>query len=261
MASKSGDFAVILPAAGQSRRFGGGKRKKIFADLNGRAVWLHAAGAFLQRPDVARVVLAIAPEDRDLFERRHRPSVVLRNILVIEGGAERHETVARALEAIGPEVEFVAVHDAARPCVTQVVIDAVFAAARESGAAVPGLPVTDTLRRFADGKPSQTVDRSDLYAMQTPQAFRRDWLVDAYARRRLDPSATITDDAQLIEAAGHLCQIVPGSPRNLKITTQDDLWLARTYLSMPDRPPSTAFADQPERWGSGPVAEGVEPSE
>jgi 2-C-methyl-D-erythritol 4-phosphate cytidylyltransferase len=258
MASRTGDFAVILPAAGRSQRFGGGKRKKIYADLSGRAVWLHAANAFLQRPDVAQVVLAIAPDDRELFEHRHRADVILRPIVVVEGGAERHETVARALEAVDPSIRYVAVHDAARPCVAQAVIDAVFAAAREHGAAVPGLPVTDTLRRFVPGRASETVSRADLFAVQTPQAFRRDWLADAYARRH-NLDAAITDDAQLIEAAGHPCQVVLGSARNLKITTRDDLWLAASYLTMEEKPPATTLADRPEPWGAGPLPEGIEP--
>src|SRR4051812_34919591 len=142
-----GPFAVILPAAGRSTRFGDPKQKKIYAELDGRAVWLRAAEPFINRDDVAQILVAIAPEDRELFERRHRASVAFLGIRVVEGGAERADSVARALAEVDPACEFVAIHDAARPCLTRELVDAVFAAARAHGAALPGLPVTDTLKR------------------------------------------------------------------------------------------------------------------
>ncbi len=110
-----GQFAVILPAAGRSTRFGDPKQKKIFAELEGRAVWLRAVEPFINRDDVAQTIVVIAPEDRELFERRFRPSVAFMNIQVIDGGAERSDSVARALEVVDPACEFIAVHDAARP--------------------------------------------------------------------------------------------------------------------------------------------------
>src|SRR6516165_7395640 len=131
-----GQFAVILPAAGRSTRFGDPKQKKIFAELDGRAVWLRAVEPFVNRDDVAQTIVVIAPEDRELFERRYRASVAFMAIKVIDGGAERADSVAKALEAVDPACEFIAVHDAARPCLTGELIDAVFAAARTHGAAL-----------------------------------------------------------------------------------------------------------------------------
>ena len=93
-----GRFAVILPAAGRSTRFGDPKQKKIYAELDGRAVWLRAVEPFINRDDVAQTIVVIAPEDRELFERRFRASVAFLNIRVIDGGAERSDSVARALE-------------------------------------------------------------------------------------------------------------------------------------------------------------------
>src|SRR5947209_13744929 len=142
-----GPFAVIFPAAGKSSRFGDPKQKKVYAELDGRAVWLRAAEAFVNRDDVAQILLVIDPGDRELFERRYRASVAFLNIRVVDGGAERADSVARALEAVDPSCEFVAVHDAARPCLVPDLIDAVFDAARSHGAAVPGLPVAETLKR------------------------------------------------------------------------------------------------------------------
>jgi 2-C-methyl-D-erythritol 4-phosphate cytidylyltransferase len=247
-----GSFAVILPAAGKSSRFGDSKQKKIYADLDGRAVWLRAVEPFVTRDDVAQTIVAIAAEDRELFERRYRPSVAFLNITVIEGGAERYETIAKALDLVDPSCEFVAVHDAARPCLTPDLVESVFAAARLHGAAIPGLPVADTLKRVDPGSRQivETVPRAGLYAVQTPQAFRRDLLVRAYAHRANVPG--ITDDAQLVEALGHPIHVVDGSPFNLKITAAADLRLASALLQAMLKPkrdgPAHPFADEGKMW-------------
>lgn len=246
-----GSFAVILPAAGKSSRFGDPKQKKIYADLDGRAVWLRALDPFLTRDDVGQIILAIAAEDRELFERRYRPSVAFLDIQVIDGGAERYETVARALAHLKPNIEYVAVHDAARPCVSHAVVEAVFEAARKHGAALPGVPVADTLKLVNDqGQIERTVPRAGLTAVQTPQAFRRDLIEQAYANR--ENVQAITDDAQLVEALGHKCHIVPGSSLNLKITTAEDLTLASAILNVMPKPkkdgPAHPFADERAMW-------------
>src|SRR5262245_18934163 len=128
-----GQFAVILPAAGKSSRFGDPKQKKIYAELDGRAVWLRAVEPFVNRDDVGQMILAIAREDREIFERRYRASVAFMSIHVIEGGDERAETVAKALEVVDSLCEFIAIHEAARPCLSSDLIDAVFGAARRHG--------------------------------------------------------------------------------------------------------------------------------
>jgi 2-C-methyl-D-erythritol 4-phosphate cytidylyltransferase len=253
-----GRFAVILPAAGQSSRFGNRREKKIYAELDGRAVWLRATEPFLNRPDVGQMILAIAPEDRDLFERRFRPSVAFLDIRVIEGGAERHDTVAKALALLDASCDHVAIHDAARPCLAAELVDAVFAAAISHGAALPGLPVTDTVKRVnADGFSLETPPRAGLYTVQTPQAFRRDLLERAHARRG-ELGAAITDDAQLVEALGHPCKVVEGSRYNLKITVPEDLALASAYLALlPRAKPRRSehpFADEAAIWGEPPLS-------
>src|SRR3974390_3336674 len=100
-------FAVIIPAAGKSSRFGDPKQKKIYNELDGRAVWLHAVEPFINRDDVAQIIMAIAPEDREIFERRYRASVAFMNIQVVDGGSERHDTVARALEHVHASCEYI----------------------------------------------------------------------------------------------------------------------------------------------------------
>ncbi|WP_169976310.1 2-C-methyl-D-erythritol 4-phosphate cytidylyltransferase [Tautonia rosea] len=225
-----GPFAVILPAAGQSRRFGDATRKKVDHEIDGRAVWRWAVEPFAERNDVAQLLLAVAPEDRKQFEDRYQAELAELRITLVEGGAERFDTVAACLDRIDPRCEFVAVHDAARPFPTRAVIDRVFEAARAFGAALPGLPVSDTLKRAGDdGVITETVSRAGLFAVQTPQAFRLDLLRQAHANR-INLSVPVTDDAQLVEAIGHPCRIVLGSPLNLKITRREDLPLAEAIF-------------------------------
>lgn len=256
MATGTGKFAVILPAAGRSSRFGNAKEKKVYAELDGRAVWLRSVEPFVNRDDVAQVLMVIAPEDRELFERRYRSNVAFMAIQVIEGGAERSDSVAKALEAVDPICEYVAIHDAARPCVTAEQIDAVFQAARTHGAALLAMPVSDTLKRVDSSRRTvETVPRVDLYLAQTPQVFRRELIQAAYAERdRL--GASITDDTQLVEALGHPCQVVESTAMNLKITTASDLRLACAVLHALCKPqregPSHPFADEQARWGDAP---------
>lgn len=247
-------FAVILPAAGRSTRFGDPKEKKIYADLDGRAVWLRAVEPFLNRDDVGQIIIAIAPEDRELFERRYQHNVAFLNITVLEGGAERSDSVAQALAAVKPEITHVAVHDAARPCLTPEQVDAVFAAARKDGAALLAVAVADTLKRGgADGKTIETVPRAGLFQAQTPQVFRRDLIQAAYDNRH-NLAAAITDDAQLVEALGTPCTIVEGSSMNIKITRAIDLKLASAILqaqaaSKPDpKRPIHPFASDEQMW-------------
>jgi 2-C-methyl-D-erythritol 4-phosphate cytidylyltransferase len=218
-------FAVILPAAGKSSRFGG-KEKKPFLTLDGRAVWLRAAEAFATRDDVAQMIIAIADEDRERFALRFAANTTFLNIHVVSGGAERFDSIRNALAVLKPEINYVAIHDAVRPGISTKLIDQVFGAAIKTGAALPGVPVSDTLKRVkANDLVEETIDRKALWLAQTPQTFRRDWIEAAYAN--LDPqNRSITDDAQLIEALGHPVAMIRGEMRNLKITTQDDLYLA-----------------------------------
>ena len=245
--------AVIIPAAGKSSRFAG-RDKKPFTSLDGRAVWLRAAELFWTRDDVSKLYLVIAPEDRDEFRARFGHLIAFANAEVVDGGAERFDSVAHALARVPESVPFVAVHDAVRPLTPPPLIDAVFAAAREHGAAMPAVPVADTLKQVdpATSRITGTVPRAGLWQAQTPQVFRRDWLVEAYARRG-ESRTPITDDAQAIEAIGHAVSVVSGSPVNFKITTKDDLELAEAVLKArgakrPDPRPSTGAFDDEAKW-------------
>jgi 2-C-methyl-D-erythritol 4-phosphate cytidylyltransferase len=228
-------FAVILPAAGKSSRFRD-REKKPFVNLDGRAVWLRCAELFVTRDDVCQCLIVVAPEDQETFRRRYQANLAFMNVQIADGGRERFESVANALAKVKLEADFVAVHDAARPCVTTELIDTVFAAAAKTGAAMLAVPVGDTLKRGDDkGLVQETVSRKGLWLAQTPQVFRRDWLVEAYAKRP-QAGADVTDDAQLVEAAGHLVYLVQGSTTNIKITAREDLALAEAILKSRPKP-------------------------
>ncbi len=238
-------FAVILPAAGASSRFKDKNYKKPFAPLANRAVWLHSAEKFLHRDDVKQVILVVSPEDREYFDFKFSSNVVILGIDVVEGGKERADSIERALARVNPELEFVAVHDAARPCLADEWISKVFDAARKTGAAILAVPVSSTLKRVgANQTITETVSRAGLWEAQTPQVFRRQLLLDAYAQRA---GFVATDDAQLVERLGHPVSVVQGSSLNLKITTQEDLRLAEQALKALPKPkfqgPAHPFAD------------------
>ncbi len=238
-------FAVILAAAGKSSRFHDPHYKKPFAPLENRAVWLHSAEKFLNRDDVKQVLLVISPEDRDEFQSKFAANVAILGIDVVDGGAERADSVQNALARVKPDADFVAVHDAARPCLANEWIDKVFAAAEQTGAAILAVPVASTLKRVGpDHKIQDTISRENLWEAQTPQVFRRKLLLDAYAQRGGKPA---TDEAQLVERLGHPVAVVMGSPINLKIATKEDLRFAAHALKALPKPkilgPAHPFAD------------------
>lgn len=224
-------FAVILVAAGKSTRFGDKNYKKPFANLAGRAVWLHSAELFLNRDDVAQLIVVIAEEDKEDFDRRFGANRAIMGFDVCLGGKQRADSVKAGLERVKDGVEYVAVHDAARPCVGDKSVSGVFAEARKSGAAILASPVAATLKRATKQGGAvviqETVAREDLWAAQTPQVYRLDLLQQAYAQADYESA---TDDAQLVERLGHAVTIVPDTPLNLKITGQSDLRLAEQVL-------------------------------
>lgn len=217
-------FAVVLPAAGKSSRFKLQPRKKPFIELQSRAVWLRAADHFQNRPDVAQTIVVVSPDDLDWFKTEFAHDIAAMRIDVAVGGAERADSVGNALALVKPEIDLIAVHDAARPILASAWIDRVFAAAIRDGAAILATPITSTIKRAtAGGKVAETVPRIGLWAAQTPQVFRKQLLIDAYAGRgKMEP----TDEAQLIESFGHPVTLVEGSPLNIKITADDDFHFA-----------------------------------
>ncbi|MDR1962806.1 MAG: 2-C-methyl-D-erythritol 4-phosphate cytidylyltransferase [Planctomycetaceae bacterium] len=225
-------FSVILAAAGKSRRFIDADSdkptaKKTFAQLNGKPVWLHCAETFYEREEVAQLIIVVSPDDLEWFFRFYAEEINRMLLLVVSGGKERTDSVRNALSVVRRDIDFVAIHDAARPCVLQSEIDAVFRQARIDGAAMLATPIVGTIKRVVNGRIVETVDRENLWEAQTPQVFRRDFLVDAYEHLgKTQP----TDDAQLVENAGFAVSIVPANRSNIKITTPADLMLAEAIL-------------------------------
>lgn len=201
---------------------------KLFAEVAGRPILAHTLAAAARSGAFARTVIAAPPERHALIrELAEREGVV--DLVLITGGERRQDSVRGALEATG-DVEVVAVHDAARPlCPPQLFVDCVQAAQRH-GAATTAIPVVDSIKRAVDGVVLQSLDRGDLYAIQTPQAFHRELLVDGH-RHAVTSAMAVDDDAALIEALGRPVHIVPGSPDNFKVTYPRDLVLLRALVA------------------------------
>jgi 2-C-methyl-D-erythritol 4-phosphate cytidylyltransferase len=199
---------------------------KLFAPLGGRPLLAHTLAAFQDCPAVDRVVLVLAAESlaQGLALAEEEGFSKIRT--VCPGGRRRQDSVREGLEVLG-SCAWVVVHDGARPLVTPRLIEEGLAAAQETGAAVCALPAQDTVKRVdAQGRVLRTLDRRRLWLIQTPQVFRYDILRQAHKRSR----RPATDDAALVERLGHRVQVYPGSPRNLKVTTPEDLALAEALL-------------------------------
>ena len=221
--------AVIICAAGASKRFGG-KRKKPFIDIGGRAVFLRSVELFSGRKDVGQIILAISPEDQELVDVKWGANLQFFNVKICQGGAERFETVKNCLELVKDDIELVAVHDAARCCVKEKWIDECFAKAGQTGAAMLASRVVATLKRVEGGIISETVDRNNLYEAQTPQVFSRELIFKAYGKLEELDKSTITDDSQLVEAVGGQVSIVETDSSNVKITHKSDIAIVEAIV-------------------------------
>jgi 2-C-methyl-D-erythritol 4-phosphate cytidylyltransferase len=228
-------FAVIMPAAGRSARFGGPKNK-LFEEIADVTVFRRALDAFLRRKDVACIVIATGPGQTpsDFLGDQSSPDS---RLIFTPGGSSRAESVFRALKQVPERIGWVAVHDAARPLISQNLIDRTFAAALQHGAAVPALAVPWTIKQATGPLPAKvqrTLPRHELWAMQTPQVMRRKDLLAAYERSAVSLEQ-VTDDVQLLELAGKDVWLVEGEERNLKITTQTDLQIARMLVAADEK--------------------------
>jgi len=231
----SQNVAAIICAAGASSRFGG-KRKKAFVDVAGRAVFLRSAELFSNRDDVKQVLLGIASEDEELVSVKWGPNLKFFGVSIFIGGDERFDTIKTGIELIKDDIDLIAVHDACRCCVTEEIIDSTIAAAARSGAAIPACPVTATIKQAKDNIITQTVDRTGLYEAQTPQIFSASLLKKAYENLKNLDKSKISDDSQLVEALGHKVTIVETDPSNIKITRQSDIAVAEAILKSRPKP-------------------------
>jgi 2-C-methyl-D-erythritol 4-phosphate cytidylyltransferase len=251
-------IAVIIPAAGSSRRFSEASefpRSKLDEDLGGRPVIQRTVELFIKH-DLVSFVIVAGPQDPAAFNEfklRHGDKLGMLGAQLCPGGrAHRFETVAAALPLIPASCTHIAIHDGARPCTPPELVDRVFEAAARHPAVVPGVEVSDTLKKTTiraaapgDADPMDailgaprataqvrtvvsTIDRASVGAIQTPQVFEAALLRRAYAQADL----TSTDDAQLVERLGVEVVVIDGDPRNIKITLPVDVRLARAILGL-----------------------------
>ena len=220
------DLVVLIPAGGLGTRLGR-RTPKQFLRLGGVPILTVTAGHFTAHPAVKALVVAAPAAHVERTRRLVARLARRRPVIVVPGGATRQESVWRALQH-APVAEIVVVHDAVRPFIDRRLIDAVVEAAAETGAAICALPINETVKRAREGLVQATLDRSELWAVQTPQAFCAALLREAHEKALRDGVAA-TDDAMLIERLGHPVRVVPGLPDNIKITTGADLHRARVW--------------------------------
>jgi len=238
------NVSVIVPAAGAGERFAG-KGKKIFERIGEQPIFIRTLEAFTSRDDVCQTQLVVAAGDTEEVRRRFGGHLGLMGVAVVTGGATRSESVRNALATVADQAEWVCVHDAVRPCISPLWIDAVFAEALATGAAILACPVHGTLKKVSRGANviDETLPRDELWEAQTPQVFRKDVIVEAYAG---DISGA-TDDAELVQRTGRAVSVVPGDPRNVKITTRADLTFAKAVIKTLPKPkpkgPAHPFAE------------------
>ena len=226
--------SAIIAAGGRGARFGGTQPKQL-QPLAGVPILKRTVDVFLNGYAFDEVVVAL-PSDLAA-----NPPAYLDDVIVVEGGERRQDSVANAVRAVAPSSQVIVIHDAARPLVTPAVIERTIAAAIKHGAAIAALPARDTVKRGDASRVIRgTLPRDEIFLAQTPQAFRVGVLRDALAIASTATDAT--DEAMLAEAAGHHVHLVEGDPRNLKITTPDDLMLAEALAPREARPARTGRA-------------------
>jgi 2-C-methyl-D-erythritol 4-phosphate cytidylyltransferase len=237
-------IAVIIPAAGLGTRMTSAATKdrkpaasKQFVELCGTPVLVHTLRKFAGNSEIGEIYVALRQTEIDSFRKRlerEAPEVLKKKTVLLEGGESRQESVANALAAVSASADdIVLVHDAVRPFLTDEIIRDVIGAAKKYGAAITGVPATDTVKqvdRTAEGAIIKaTIPREKIVMAQTPQGFRYGVLKKAFDEATADGFVG-TDEASLVERSGHQVAVVMGSPRNMKITTPADLELAEFYL-------------------------------
>lgn len=214
--------SVVVVAAGSSTRMG---FDKVLADVGGLPVIVRCLKSFEEAPSVSEVVVVtrtdLVPEAARLCQDFGLSKVVK----VIRGGEDRTQSARLGTLECNPKAKLIAIHDGARPFVTVQVIEDAVAQAAVNGAAAPAVPVKDTIKASHNGLVERTLDRSELYAVQTPQVFDGD-LIRAALQKAVDDGVSLTDDCAAVERLGMRVALTPGDERNIKLTTPTDLLIA-----------------------------------
>lgn len=222
---------ALVPAAGRGLRMGGAVPKQFLA-LGGEPLVVHSLRILQSSPVIDQIILAVPQADLDYclndLAVRFGFSKITR---VVEGGKERQDSVRHALEHVPVETEIVVVHDAVRPLLTQHMVTEVVEAARRVGGAIVALPMRDTVKQVGlEHRIERTVDRRPLWLAQTPQAFRREPLLNAHRKAHAE-GVHATDDAFLFEWAGYPVVVVEGSGENIKVTRPEDMVIGEAILA------------------------------
>lgn len=217
--------AAIVPAGGAGTRMADAGVRKQYLELAGEPILLRALRPLLADARIEWIVVALPPEDLG-----SPPFPLPDGVIAVAGGDSRGESVRNAMAAVPEAADVVLIHDGARPLLSDVVVDRTLQAVADGAGAIAAIPVVDTLKRVADnGAIRGTVDRSGLWRAQTPQAFPRVMIEDAYRQAAVD-GVTATDDAALVERYGGRVVVVEGDTRNIKVTRPEDLALAALLL-------------------------------
>ncbi len=220
------DFTLIVPAAGSGSRSGRQKPKQ-YVEILGSPVLTHTLRSFTSLEECKEIIIAI---DGTWRREAEYAAVGIERLRFVDGGSERQESITNALSASDPAFPLVLVHDAARPCATTDLIERVLRATETFGAAIPVVPIHETVKRVAaDGTIIETIPRDQLRAAQTPQGFQRDILMRAYANAAAH-HIIATDDASLVEATGVVVHTVDGDWQNIKITIPADFARAEEII-------------------------------
>lgn len=227
------NVSVIIPAAGEGSRMGGGIRKP-WIELDGEPILYRTCRVMKSMPGVNEIILSLHPEDAPHAQEEWWDDLSAVGVtLVVEGGATRAESVWNAVQVMGATSELVAIHDAVRPFVSREVCSLLFKTAADRGAAIPIVPLADTIKRTEGDSVTETPSRVSLVRVQTPQVFQSDIYIDAceYALRTGGFPESLTDDAMLVENFGQEVAVVLSEEYTFKITTPRDLRIAEALLT------------------------------
>ena len=224
------DVSVIMPAAGLSLRMGANVRKP-FLMIDEKPVFFYTLEKFCKLKRVREIIFVVNERDRStVIERWSDELKAYKVTKIITGGERRQDSIYNGLSHLDPDTEIILIHDAVRPLVKKEEIEAVIKSTEEKGAAIVASPMKLTVKKVNSSlEIIKTVPRHDLWMAQTPQGFKRNLIVNAYDKIK-DTNEEFTDDAEVVEKAGHTVGIVSGSYDNIKITTRDDLKLAELLL-------------------------------
>ena len=246
-------LAIIIPAAGSSSRFG--TRDKLAENIGGRPLLLRTVEFFTKHEEVKEIIVAGPKKNFEEFEDRFGPALSFHGVTIVQGGSSRCDSVSNALQKVSENIDRIVIHDAARPALFNKLFDALLLVSKEFLAVAAALPITGTIKRVDPSSISigdedaiadsilgastqskvvahlvlETVDRSNLWELQTPQIFEPSLLRRAYSQSNLQEC---TDDAQVIEKLGEPVRLVEGDSRNIKVTTPSDLKLIRSILGI-----------------------------